>query len=94
MKQRTAYECEFCGNMYMAKDVCEECEAYHFGMSRKEYLDWRILNKDAAEAGKRMGICCDENTRSSFDRAIANLVSFEKNHGIASNCKKPTDFYF
>lgn len=94
MRQKTAYECEFCGNTYIAQDVCEECEAHHFGLSRKEYLDWRILNKDAAYAGKIMGRCCNEYTRSNFDRAIEKLVSFEKRHGIAQDCKKPTDFYF
>lgn len=94
MKQKTAYVCEYCGNSYFVQAVCEECEAHHLGLTRREYLDWRILNKTAANAGKMMGCCNDEKTRNNFDTAIEKLVDFEEKHGIKSDCKKPTDFYY
>lgn len=94
MKQKILYVCEFCEAGYLEKEKCETCEAEHYGITRKEYLDWRMLNKEAAEAGKQIGCCNTEKTRANFDKAIERLVKYEETHRIDPHCKKPTDFYY
>lgn len=94
MKHRIVFDCEFCDNYFFRRVDCEEHEAAHFGLTRKEYLDWKILNIEAAEAGRRCGSCNNSSTRTSFDNAIKALCLFEENHKLPSDIRKPTDFFY
>ena len=93
MIRKTIYCCEFCDNKFYEQSGCENCEASHFNLNRREYLDWRILNKDAASAGKMRGVCNDDRTRKVFDDAVRKLVDFENRHGLENVIRKPKDFF-
>lgn len=94
MKQRIIYCCEFCSSFWSdSQAICEAHEASHFGLTRKEYLDWRILTKEAGAAGRDIGISNNQNTRIKFGKAIEALCSFEEEHGLKDEIKKPSDFY-
>ena len=93
VKQKTIYCCEFCDYKSMDQFKCEEHEATHFNLSRKEYCDWRRLSKDAAEAGKRIGLSRNPHTVKGFDEVTRRLVTFEQKHNISNMMRKPSDFY-
>lgn len=93
MKQRTIYCCEFCDSQYMAQADCEEHEATHFGLTRKEYLDWRVLCRHSAQAGRICGCTNDKKSRKDFDEWIEKLTNFEVRHELTSFHDKPSDFY-
>lgn len=93
VKQKTIYCCEFCDYKSMDQFKCEEHEATHFNLSRKEYCDWRRLSKDAAQCGKRLGISRNKETVENFNKAIRRLEVFELAHNISVEMRKPTDFY-
>lgn len=93
MRQQTIYCCEFCDKRYMEQADCEEHEATHFGLSWREYLDWRVLWKQTAHAGRMCGCSNDEKSRENFDDWVAKLTDFEVRHNLTSFHDKPSDFY-
>lgn len=93
VKQKTIYCCEFCDYKSMDQFKCEEHEAAHFNLTRREYCDWRMFSKDAAQCGKRLGISRNKETVENFNKAIRRLEVFELAHNISVEMRKPTDFY-
>ncbi len=93
MKPRVVFDCDFCNNSFSRQMDCETHEASHFGLTRKEYLDWQILNKSAAKEGYVCGVDNNPMTRATFDEAIEALCAFEKKHGLEGYEKKPSNFY-
>lgn len=97
MKQKIVYLCEFCSPLnqeyFCTEKECEAHEATHFGLTPTEYRNWHILSTSAAEAGRRLGCSCDDETRKKFDEAVEKLVYFETNHKLLNIEKKPSQFY-
>lgn len=93
MKQKTIYCCEFCDYKSMNQFECEEHEAGHFQLSRREYCDWRMFSVDAANCGRRLGVSRNKKTMADFDAAIRRLEVFELAHNISLETQKPTNFY-
>lgn len=92
MKQKNVFCCEFCQFVTDDRIECEKHEAAHFGLTRKDYLDWRVLCKEASGAGKRVGVSKNKDTDAAFDAAVQRLCDFEENHGLET-ARKPSDFY-
>ena len=93
MKQVYVSLCEFCDTWFWDQADCEQHEAEHFLLTRREYLEWRQLCHNACTAAFRVGYSNNERTRKEFDAVIAKLIDFEEKHALTSYTKKPSDFY-
>ena len=77
------YQCEFCNFQTTDETECLSHEARkHYGITLKEYEQWKKLNEEASRAGAMQSISCNPHTRAEFDRTIRELVDFEKAHGL------------
>ncbi len=84
MNQFTMYECEKCGyTSKYAKEV-EECEAGHVGLTLEEYKHYQELKKNAERCGRTTSVCKNEHTDAAFDKAIKDLIAFEKEHNLSN----------
>lgn len=85
MKQYTIYECEKCGKKSKDKTEIIKCEAAHLNLSEEEYRQWEELKQNVRYASHIVSTCKNEQTDKEFDEAIAELMEFEKSHGIEEN---------
>lgn len=85
MKQYTIYECENCGKKSKDKTEIIKCEAAHLNFSEYEYLQWEELKQNVRYTSHIVSTCKNEQTDKEFDDAIAELMEFEKSHGIEEN---------
>ena len=92
MRQITRYQCEVCTEVFDNQIGCETHEAAHYGLTRKDYLTWRILCQNAAQAGKLFAVGSTPAAKRDFDRMVLCLSDFEREHGLGDK-KKPHDFY-
>lgn len=94
MKKSSVYICEYCGLEVKEDSMRIMChEAEHLGLTLEEYEYWRMLNKNAANAGYMNGITHNAETDKEFNMACDELTKFEKAHNL-NHSEKPSDFYF
>ncbi len=82
MKQHIIYECEHCGKQSEDREKIMECEAAHFGLTIAEKQEWEQLKVKVRYTSAIVSSCKNEQTDKEFDDAIAELMGFEKKHGI------------
>lgn len=82
MKQHIIYECEHCGKKSKDREEIMECEAAHFGLRIAEKQEWEQLKEKVRYKSAIVSRCKNEQTDKEFDDAIAELMNFEKEHGI------------
>ena len=82
MKSYTMYVCETCG--FECKDGKEmmKHEASHLGLTAEELEKYNSLKSYARYMGSVVSSNNDETTREKFDKAIRDLIAFEKEHGL------------
>lgn len=82
MKKYTVYACETCGYESKSYDEMEAHEAAHLGLTVKELHDYNALKSFAKYMGTVVSSTNNEETRSKFDKAIEDLIMFEKEHDL------------
>lgn len=82
MKQYVIYECEICGKQSKDHEEIMICEAAHMGLTVAEKQGWESLKKKVRHKSAIVSSCKNEQTDKEFDDAIAELMKFEKLHGI------------
>lgn len=85
MKQHIIYECEKCGKQSKVREEIIICEAAHFGLTVAEKQEWESLKEKVRHKSAIVSSCKIEQTDKEFDDAIAELMDFEKLHGIEEN---------
>lgn len=85
MKQHIIYECEKCGKQSKVIEEIIICEAAHFGLTVAEKQEWESLKEKVRHKSAIVSSCKNEQTDKEFDDAIAELMDFEKLHGIEEN---------
>lgn len=84
MKQYMMYECEKCGYKSKSSLKVEECEAFHLDLTLEEYRQYKELKKKAEDCGRMTSVCKNEQTDEEFNKAINNLIVFEKDHNLVN----------
>ena len=82
MKNYVMFVCETCG--YESKDFrhMQEHEDSHLELTAEESAEYQSL-KANIEVTNRMSILRHNNeTRSKYNKAIEDLIAFERQHGI------------
>lgn len=82
MKQHIIYECEKCGKQSKDREEIMICEAAHYGLTVAEKQEWELLKEKVRHKSAIVSGCKNEHTDKEFDDAIAELMDFEKEHGI------------
>lgn len=82
MKQIMVYVCEKCGKQSQNIEEILKCEAAHFGLTPDKMKEWQALATKAKQAGAIVYIEKNEQTEKAYDKAIDELIAFEKAHGI------------
>lgn len=82
MKQHIIYECEKCGKQSKDREEIMICEAAHFGLTVAEKQEWEHLKEKVRYKSAIVSSCKNEQTDKEFDDAIAELLAFEKKHGL------------
>ena len=82
MKQHIIYECEKCGKQSRDREEIMICEAAHFGLTVEEKQEWEQLKEKVRYKSSCIYDSKNEKTEKDFDDAIAELMKFEKLHGI------------
>ena len=82
MRQYTIYECEVCKKTSTDSKEILTCEAAHMGLTYDEWQEYKRLKSAAALAGFHLGSTKNEQTEAAFDKAIDELVGFEKKHRL------------
>lgn len=82
MKQHIIYECEKCGKKSRDREEIMICEAAHLGLTVAEKQEWKYLKEKVRYKSALVSSCKNERTDKEFDDAIAELMDFEKLHGI------------
>lgn len=82
MKQHIIYECKTCGKKSENKEDILECEAAHLGLTIAEKKTYDFLKERAEYAGSVVSRTKTEETDKAFDKAIEELLAFEKEFGI------------
>lgn len=84
MISRPVYICEVCGKEDTNPTEIIKCECSHLGIDLNILNKWRELRKKAAEAGKQYSIRHNADTDTAFDKAVIELVDFEKKHNLTN----------
>lgn len=71
MKQRYISGCEFCDTWFWDQVDCEQHEAEHFNLTRREYLDWRLFHRKAIQTGFNCG--CNNNERTKQELSLIHI---------------------
>lgn len=81
------YICDFCGYKSDCAIDVETHEAKHIGngLSLKQYRDWLGLKKIVSAMSARVNLTKNSKTESDLDKAITELIDFEKEHNIKEN---------
>ena len=82
MKQHVIYECKTCGKKSENKEDILECEAAHLGLTIAEKKTYDFLKDRVKNASSVISITKNEETDKAFDKAINELMDFEKEFGI------------
>lgn len=82
MKQHIIYECETCGKKSENKEDILECETAHLGLTIAEKKTYDFLKDRVKNASSVVSRTKNEETDKAFDKAIEELLAFEKEFGI------------
>lgn len=82
MKQHIIYTCEKCGKQSKEREEIMICEAAHLGLTIAEKQQWVLLKGKSRYKSAIVCRCKNKQTEEEFDDAIAELLNFEKKHGI------------
>lgn len=83
MKERTVYVCEICDYESENYHDMKEHEASHLGLTVEELHDYNVLKSHAQYMGIVVSsITNNDETRAKFDRAIEDLIAFEREHNL------------
>ena len=82
MKQHIIYECKTCRKKSENKEDILECEAAHLGLTIAEKKTYDFLKDRVKNASSVVSITKNEETDKAFDKAINELMDFEKEFGI------------
>lgn len=87
MRQYITYQCETCKQKSSDRGEILKCEASHIGngLTADEMQRWKALKEIARRYGYIISKTKNAQTEASFDKAIDDLATFEKEHGIVSN---------
>lgn len=82
MRQYTVYECEICGKISSIEKEIVECEASHLGLTLEESIEYQNLKRKVVKASANVAYTKNIKTEAAFDKAIKDMIAFEKKHGI------------
>ena len=82
MKQHIIYECKTCGKKSDNREEILECESAHLGLTIAEKKTYDFLKERVEHAGYVVSRTKNEETDKAFDKAINELIAFEKEFGI------------
>lgn len=82
MKQYIIYECKTCGKKSENREDILECEAAHLGLTIAEKKTYDFLKEMVEYAGSVVSRTKNEETDKAFDKAVNELLAFEKEFGI------------
>lgn len=82
MKQHIIYECKTCGKQSENNEEIMKCEASHLGVTIAEKKTYDFLKERVAHAGAVVSRTKNEETDKGFDKAVSELLAFEKEFGI------------
>ncbi len=82
MLEYTVYECKICRKKSKDRTEITKCEASHMKLSPEEYTRYQRLKKNAERAGRVVSIRKNEETDWNFDKAVLELLLFEREHGL------------
>lgn len=82
MKTKTIYVCDVCGKESANPIEIIKCECSHLGIDLNILYKWRELRDNAAKAGQQYSIRHNADTDAAFDKAVIELVEFERKHSL------------
>lgn len=84
MTPYTMYKCDHEGCEFECRDAHKmmEHEASHFGLSVEELTRYNALKSYVNYTGYLISNNKNEETEQTYDKAIEDLVAFEKEHGM------------
>lgn len=82
MKTIISYECPICGYRTDDKNECLSHDAGHYKLTPVEYERWLCLAEIARRATATRCVTNFPDTRLAEDKAIKELVDFEREHGL------------
>lgn len=82
MKYHIIYECKTCGKKSENKEDILECEAAHLGLTIAEKKTYDFLKDRVKNASSVVSRTKNDDTDKAFDKAVNELVDFEKEFGI------------
>ena len=78
----TMFQCEYCHKTYESSDDVLKCEMRCLNLTEKEYIEYLNLKIAVRTASCRVAMTKSKITDEMYDKSIANLIAFEKAHGI------------
>lgn len=83
MKMYQVYVCETCGYESRVQDEVELCEAKHIGLqSLEDKHAYDALQGLVKHCSQVVSVRSNEQTRAAYDKAIRDLIAFEKEHNM------------
>ena len=76
------YTCDTCNFECRNHDEMEAHEANHLGLTVEELHKYNALKSFASYMGSVVSTTKNEATEAKFDKAIKDLIDFEKEHNI------------
>ena len=81
MKQHIIFECETCGKQSENREEIMKCEAAHLGLTIAEKKTYDFLKDRVKNASLVVSRTKNEETNKAFDKAVNELLDFEKEFG-------------
>lgn len=77
---KTYYQCEHCPNVFTNRKDCIEHECkYHLHISIEDYKKLQQLEQAVKKASRMISVTKNQQTEEAYDKAINDLITFEKN---------------
>lgn len=83
MKAKMMYECDFCGFGHESKEVVEEHEAAHYGLTAQEYKTWRELDARVKLCSHVYEYNHNRDTEAELEAAVDAVLKFEAVHNLS-----------
>ena len=85
MKTKIVYICEHCNTEHGTSYHAEQCEAKHWGLTMREYYDYKELLENERVAFGILSCRSNPETRKIADDAVAAVIAFQNEHGFTDN---------
>jgi len=82
MKIIVKYQCQWCKKDYSDRNQCFAHELKHIGITKEEYEEWMVKQRNVRDTSFKQLDSSNEKTRKSFDNAVEELIKFEEEHNI------------